>query len=132
MRPSRILANLVGMMLFVQVVLGGGSVVLRFPVEYHLVWGVLTFLVLVAAEVLAARDFGLMSPLSKVAIASIADFVVQGILGLMAFNSAVAIVVHLTNAFLLAVLVTYLISFVDSADRAAAARAVSAAERARS
>ena len=119
MRPSRILANLVGMMLFVQVVLGGGSVVLRFPVEYHLIWGVLTFLTLLVTTALAVRDFGLLSSLSKVAIASVADFVLQGILGLMAFNSAVAIVVHLTNAFLLAVLVTYLISFVDSADNAA-------------
>ena len=130
MKLSRILANLVGMMLFVQVVLGGGSVVLRFPVEYHLVWGILTFLVLVATEVLAVRDFGLLSTLSKVAIASIADFVVQGILGLMAFNSAVAIVIHLTNAFLLAVLVTYLIVFVDSADKAAA-HAVSETEGAK-
>ena len=124
------MANIVGMMLFVQVILGGGSVVLRFPVEYHLVWGVLTFLVLVTTEVLAARDFGLMSSLSKVAIAAIADFVIQGILGLMAFSSAVAIVVHLTNAFLLAVLVTYLIVFVDSADKAASARAMPAVKAA--
>jgi len=39
------------------------------------------------------------------------------ILGLFAFGSGVAIVVHLTNAFLLAVIVTYLISFADSADK---------------
>jgi hypothetical protein len=39
----------------------------------------------------------------------------------MALGSAAIIVVHLTNAFLLAVIVTYLISSVDSADRAGAA-----------
>ena len=66
--------------------------------------------------VLARRDFGTSSTLFKVALASIADFVVQGILGLFALGSDVAVVVHLTNAFLLAVIVTYLISFADSAD----------------
>lgn len=127
MKLSRILANLVGIMLFVQVVLGGGSVVLRFPVEYHLVWGVLSFLFLVATEIVAIRDFGLRSTISRVSIAAIADFVIQGVLGLMAFGSAVAIVVHLTNAFLLAVLVTYLIISADSADKAAARAASSPA-----
>ncbi len=93
------------MMLFVQVILGGSAVVLGLPIIYHLVWGTLTFIVLVATTVLARRDFGV-------------NFVVQGILGLFALGSDVAVVVHLTNAFLLAVIVTYLISFADSADRA--------------
>jgi len=88
------------------------------PIIYHLVWGTLTFIVLVATTVLARRDFGVSSTLFKVAVASIADFVVQGVLGLFALGSDVAVVVHLTNAFLLAVIVTYLISFADSADRA--------------
>ena len=105
-------------MLFVQVILGGSAVVLGFPIIYHLVWGTLTFIVLAATTVLARKDFGTSSTLFKVAAASIVDFVVQGILGLFSFGSDVAVVVHLTNAFLLAVIVTYLISFADSADRA--------------
>jgi hypothetical protein len=105
-------------MLFVQVILGGSSVVLGLDIRYHLVWGTLTFIVLVATTVLARQDFGTSSTLFKVAAASIADFVVQGLLGLFALGSDIAVVVHLTNAFLLAVIVTYLISFADSADRA--------------
>ena len=106
------------MMLFVQVILGGSATILGLNVIYHLVWGTLTFIVLIATTVLARRDFGINSTLFKVALASIVDFVVQGVLGLFSFGSGVAIVVHLTNAFLLAVIVTYLISFADSADRA--------------
>ncbi len=101
-------------MLFVQVILGGGSFVLGWDVRYHLVWGTLTFIVLIVTAVLARRDFG-TTILFKVGLVSILDFVVQGILGLFAFGSGVAIVIHLTNAFLLAVIVTYLISFADSA-----------------
>ena len=107
-------------MLFVQVILGGSAVVLGLPIIYHLVWGTLTFIVLIATTVLARVDFGTGSTLFKVAVASIVDFVVQGILGLFSFGSDVAVVVHLTNAFLLAVIVTYLISFADNADRASA------------
>ncbi|TMI48193.1 hypothetical protein E6H20_09885 [Candidatus Bathyarchaeota archaeon] len=117
-RQTRITANLVGMMIFVQVILGGSSFVLGWDVIYHLVWGTLTFIVLIAATVLARRDFGVDSTLFKVGLAAIVDFVIQGILGLFSFGSGVAIVVHLTNAFLLAVIVTYLISFADSADKA--------------
>jgi heme A synthase len=105
------------MMIFVQVILGGGSFVLGWDVRYHLVWGTLTFIVLIAATVLARRDFGVDSTLFKVGLAAIVDFVIQGILGLFSFASGVAVVVHLTNAFLLAVIVTYLISFADSADK---------------
>ena len=104
-------------MLFVQVILGGGSFVLGWDVRYHLVWGTLTFIVLIITAVLARRDFGTTSTLFKVGLVSILDFVVQGILGLFSFGSGVAIVVHLTNAFLLAVIVAYLISFADSADK---------------
>ena len=104
-------------MLFVQVILGGGSFVLGWDVRYHLVWGTLTFIVLIVTAVLARRDFGATSTLFKVGLVSILDFVVQGILGLFSFGSGVAVVVHLTNAFLLAVIVTYLISFADSADK---------------
>src|SRR2546426_8546765 len=105
------------MMLFVQVILGGGSFVLGWDVRYHLVWGTLTFIVLIITAVLARRDFGTTSTFFKVGVVSILDFFVQGILGLFSFGSGVAIVVHLTNAFLLAVIVTYLISFADSADK---------------
>jgi len=108
------------MMIFVQVILGGSSFVLGLDVRYHLVWGTLTFIVLIVATILARRDLGVNSTLFKVALASIVDFVIQGILGLFSFQSGVAIVVHLTNAFLLAVIVTYLISFADSADKASA------------
>src|SRR5213593_4159121 len=100
-RQTRITANLVGMMIFVQVILGGGSFVLGWDVIYHLVWGTLTFIVLIAATVLARRDFGVDSTLFKVGLAAIVDFVIQGILGLFSLGSGVAIVVHLTNAFLL-------------------------------
>ena len=116
-RRTRITANLVGMMLLIQVILGGSAVVLGLDIRYHLVWGTLTFAALVATTVLARRDFGASSTLFKVALASIADFVVQGILGLFALGSDLAVVVHLTNAFLLAVIVTYMISFADSADK---------------
>jgi hypothetical protein len=50
----------------------------------------------------------------------VADFIVQILLGLGAFDSNVIVVVHLTNAFILAVLVTYLISFADNAEKVAA------------
>jgi len=116
MRPSRITANLVGFMLFVQVILGGSAVLLSFPISYHIVWGIITFAVLIVATVLAARDYGRRSPILKIALAAIADFVIQGILGLLAFSSDTIVVVHLTNAFVLAVLATYLISYVDRAD----------------
>jgi hypothetical protein len=53
-------------------------------------------------------------------MAAMADYVVQIILGIIALgtNSGVVVVVHLTNAFVLGVLVTYLISFADSTDKA--------------
>jgi heme A synthase len=108
------------MMLFVQVILGGGAVLLGFPIIYHLVWGTLTFIMLIVTTVLAARVFGASSTLLKVGVASIIDFVIQGIIGLFSFGSDIAVVIHLTNAFLLAVIVTYLISFADSADKASA------------
>jgi hypothetical protein len=85
-----------------------------------LVRGTLTFIVLVVTTVLARRDFGVSSTSFKVAVASIADFVIKGILELFSFGPDVAVVVQLTNAFLLAVIVIYLISFADSADKASA------------
>jgi len=120
LKPVRIVANLVGMMLFVQVILGGSTTVLGFPVIYHLIWGVLSFAVLIVATVLAAREYGSKSTLFKVGIAATVDFVVQGVLGLSALSlgSGTLVVVHLTNGFLVAVFVTYLISFADSADKA--------------
>ena len=120
MKPTRIVANLVGTMLFVQVILGGLATVLQYNVIYHIIWGVLTFAVLIIATVLAVRSYGSKSNLFRVGIAAILDFVVQGVLGLFALGSDPAIVVHLTNAFLLAVFVTYFISFADSAEKASA------------
>ena len=126
MRAGRVVANLVGAVLFVQVILGGSSVVLGVPILYHLVWGIATFGVLIAATVLGLRSYGSKSNLFRVGAASIVIFVIQGILGLISFGSSVAIVVHLTNAFVLAVVVTYMISFADSLDKSPAPRAPTA------
>ncbi|HEX4920920.1 MAG TPA: hypothetical protein VFV92_09305, partial [Candidatus Bathyarchaeia archaeon] len=117
MRDSRVFANLVGFMLFVQVILGGSATLLDFPVVYHLFWGVATFAVLIIATVYAARELGSRSVLFRTGVGAIADCAVQAGLGLSAlFTSNDAVVlVHLTNAFVLAVLVTYLISFADTA-----------------
>ena len=104
-------------MIFVQVILGGSATILGLNVLYHLIWGTLTFVMLVVTMVLAVKDFGTGSVLFKVAVAAVIDFVIQGVLGLFSFGAGVALVVHLTNAFLLAVIITYLISFADSADR---------------
>jgi len=38
LKPARIVANLVGLMLFVQVILGGSAVFGYIDVLYHLVW----------------------------------------------------------------------------------------------
>src|SRR5206468_10517367 len=124
MKPSRILANLVGMMLFVQVILGGSATVLQFPVIYHLVWGILTFVVLIVATVYAVREYGSRSTLFRVGMASIADYVAQVVLGAfaLALGPGVIAVVHLTNAFLLTVIGTYLNSLADSADKASMTR----------
>jgi heme A synthase len=116
LKPGRIAANIVGIMLFVQVILGGSAVLLSFPIGYHIVWGVLTFAVLIAATVFVAREYGRRSAILKIALAAIADYVIQGVLGLLAFNSDTVVVVHLTNAFVLAVLATYLISSADRAE----------------
>ncbi len=119
MKPPRIVANLVGMMLFVQVVLGGLATVLGYPVIYHIIWGGVTFVVLIIATVYAARQLGSKSTLFRTGITAITDYVVQIILGFVALglNNDAVVVVHLTNAFVLGVLVTYLISFADSAEK---------------
>ena len=60
LKPTRITANLVGMMLFIQVILGGGAVLLQWPVIYHIIWGGITFGVLAGAFVVSII-FGLLS-----------------------------------------------------------------------
>ena len=84
----------------------------------------MTFVVLIVATVYAVREYGSRSTLFRVGMASIADYVVQVVLGVfaLALGPGVIVVVHLTNAFLLAVIVTYLISFADSADKASMIR----------
>lgn len=116
-------ANLVGFMLFVQVILGGSAVFGFVDVIYHIIWGALTFVVLIIATVYAAKQLGSKSTLFRTGIAATADYVVQIILGFVALglNNDAVVVVHLTNAFVLGVLVTYLISFADSADKASMA-----------
>lgn len=122
MKPARIIANLVGLMLFVQVILGGSAIFGFVDVIYHLVWGVFTFGILIMATVYAATELGSKSPLFRTGIAAIVDYVIQIILGFIALgtNSGAVIVVHLTNAFVLGVLVTYLISFADRGEKASA------------
>ncbi len=107
-------------MLFVQVILGGGATLLSFPINYHIIWGVLTFVVLIVTTGLGAREYGRRSNLVKVGIAAILVFVLQGLLGLAAFNSDTLVVVHLANAFILGILVTYFIVFADSGEKALA------------
>jgi heme A synthase len=106
-------------MLFVQVILGGSATILGYPpiIPYHVVWGTLTLIVLIVTTILARRDLGTTSTLFKAALAAIVDFVLQVVLGVFSIGSGVAIVIHLTNAFALAVIVTYLISFADNADK---------------
>jgi heme A synthase len=114
MRLNRLIVNVVGLMLFVQVILGGATTLLSFPVDVHIIWGVITFIVLVAGTVYVARDYGRSSAGFKIALAAIADYVIQGALGFVALGgSDTIVVVHLTNAFVLAVLATYLIAFAD-------------------
>src|SRR5438132_13074854 len=88
LKPVRIVANLVGMMLFVQVILGGSATVLGLPVIYHLLFGVLSFAVLIVATVLAAREYGSQSTLVKVGIASIVVFVLRAVPLLYALSLA--------------------------------------------
>lgn len=122
MKPYRTISNLVGFMLFVQVILGGSATLLNFTVDYHIYWGVATFAVLIVATLYAVKALGTKSTLFRTGVAAIVDYVIQAGLGFTALatsNDAI-VLVHLTNAFVLAVLVTYLISFADSADKAAA------------
>jgi heme A synthase len=127
LKPSRIVANVTGMMIFVQVILGGASTLLNLDIGIHIVWGILTFVVLVVASVLAIREYGRGSTVFRVAAVAIVDYVVQGVLGLGSFNSDSVVVVHLANAFILGILVSYLISFQGMADRGRQPSAVPAA-----
>jgi len=108
--PARIMANVVGGMLFVQVILGGSSVLLNFPIGYHIVWGIITFVVLLITTALIFRTYGRKSSIFIVSILTIVDFIIQGVLGLLAFSSDVVVVVHLTNAFVLAVFISNVIA----------------------
>ena len=77
MKPTRMVANLVGFMLFVQVILGGSAVFGFVDVIYHIIWGALTFVVLIIATVYAVRKLGSKSTLFRTGVAAIADYVVQ-------------------------------------------------------
>jgi heme A synthase len=107
-------------MLFVQVILGGGATILGFPIIYHIAWGSLTFVMLIVTTALGGRTYGRASNIFRVGIAAILVFVLQGTLGFLAFDSDVVVVVHLANAFILGILVTYFIVFSDSAEKALA------------
>ena len=113
------IANIVGPMLFVQVILGGSSTLLGTDITYHIVWGLLTFIGLLATVALGARDFGRGSNMVKVGIAAVLVFLLQVALGVYVLisSSNVIVVVHLANAFILGILATYLIVFADAADK---------------
>src|SRR5579862_3901276 len=100
-------------MILIQVVLGGASVLIDEStyVGVHIIWGILTFGVLVALTAVSARTMGTKSIIFRLSIAVIVDFVIQGLLGFLAFNSDEIVLVHLTNAFILAILATMLISY---------------------
>jgi heme A synthase len=115
------MANIVGGMLFIQVILGGSATLLSFPIGYHIVWGVVTFIVLLVTTGLIFREFGRRSSLFIVSILTIVDFIIQGALGFLAFSSDVVVLIHLTNAFVLAVFISNLIAI---ADRGVPAKAV--------
>ena len=109
-------------MLLVQVILGGTSTVLGTDITYHIVWGLLTFIGLLFAVALGAKDFGRGSSMFKVGIAAILVFVLQVTLGVVVLitSSNYVVVVHLANAFILGILATYLIISADAADKALA------------
>ena len=116
-------------MLFVQVILGGIATLISRDYENpHIVWGIITFVALIVATVYAVRELGTKSTLFRVGIAAIVDFIIQIGLGIgIIYNNnydSTTVVIHLTNAFVLAVLTTYLISFADAADKAALSAAV--------
>jgi heme A synthase len=119
MKPSRIFANLVGFMLFVQVILVGSATFGFVDMIYHTIWGAIAFAVFIVATAYAFREFGTKSSLFRVGVAVLADYVIQIALGFTALglNNDAVVVVYLTNAFALGALVTYLISFADSADK---------------
>lgn len=128
MKPYRIVSNVVGFMLLVQVILGGAATLIaREPYESaHLVWGIITFATLIVATVYAFKALGTKSSLFRIGIAAVVDFVIQIALGLgILFNNydSVTVVIHLTNAFILGVFVTNLISTADAVDKAALAAA---------
>lgn len=93
-------------------------------INYHTAWGVVTFITLIIATVLAFRNYGQQSNMFKVGIAAIADYVLQIALGFVALNVTVntglTVVIHLTNAFVPGVFTTYFISFADSAEKTGA------------
>src|SRR2546427_10114687 len=108
-------------MLFVQVILGGSAPLLGVPIIYLLVWGAATFIVLIVATFYAASELGSKSTLFRTGVAAIVDYIIQIILGDVALGlNGYVVVVHLTHAFVLGVLVTYLISYTDIAEKASA------------
>ena len=96
-------------MLLIQIALGVAAVFLNLPVISHLAWGVLSFAVLLALVSLIVKQLGMKSKPFRYSIIAIVDFIIQGILGFISFNSNVATMVHLANAVILMVIVVMLI-----------------------
>lgn len=123
MKPYRIVSNVVGFMLLVQVILGGiATLISRDYENVHIYWGVATFAVLIVATVYGVKALGTKSTLFRIGIAAIVDFIIQAALGLgILFNNydSTTVVIHLTNAFILGIFVTNLISIADRTDKAA-------------
>jgi heme A synthase len=122
LKASQRLANALGGMLLIQVVLGGAAVLINNSyITPHIIWGILTFAVLIALTVVSARELGTKSIIFRLSIAVIVDFIVQvllGFLSLAALGGSLTfitpgsfVLIHLTNAFILAILATTLIAY---------------------
>jgi heme A synthase len=109
MTPTRMLANILAGMLVIQVILGGAATLLSLSKSAHVVWGVVSFVALLVLVYLVIREFGTKSIPFRFSLAAVVDYIIQGILGFVSFNSNYVLLVHLTNAFVLMALITMLI-----------------------
>ena len=109
MTPIRTLSMVVATMLLIQIILGGAAAVFNFPVVSHLAWGVLSFVALLALVYLIVKQFGTKSKPFRYSLIAVIDFIIQGIIGFVSFNSGIALVVHLANAIVLLIIFVMLI-----------------------
>ncbi len=103
-------SNVIAGMLIIQVILGGAAVIFGYTTGPHVVWGVITFVAFLALVFLVVREFGTKSLPFRISLVGVVDFIIQGILGFVSFKSSDALLVHLTNAFILVAITSTLIS----------------------